>query len=199
MVLREKHGLDRQVSTTLDGIRPDHLARYRWARDQLPKDKPLHVVDAPCGIGYGSWIMAQHQRLVGVDIDQETIDFARQFYSHPNVNYMVGDMTKETDLYAEAVVCFEGLEHVLFPQRAARNFLLWGAEILLCSVPNEDVIPFDPDKHIEHMRHYTPDQFEELLHTAGWEIIATYGQKDKRSEVTPSFHGMTLVARCIPR
>ena len=47
---------ERQVAPTLDGIRRDHVARYEWAARQLAPESV--VLDAACGVGYGSRVMA---------------------------------------------------------------------------------------------------------------------------------------------
>ena len=47
---------ERQVAPTLDGFREDHLARYHFAAQRLAGKK---VVDAGCGVGYGSFILAE--------------------------------------------------------------------------------------------------------------------------------------------
>jgi len=50
---------ERQVSPTLDGIRKDHLARYKWAAKRLSGC----VYDIGCGIGYGSKILGDAECL----------------------------------------------------------------------------------------------------------------------------------------
>jgi hypothetical protein len=46
---------ERQVAPTLEGIRRDHVARYEWAARRLKG----RVLDACCGIGYGTQILAK--------------------------------------------------------------------------------------------------------------------------------------------
>ena len=61
---------ERQVSPTVDGIRADHVNRYKWAIDKTIG----RVTDAACGIGYGSVILAEAGiKVRAIDIDAEAI------------------------------------------------------------------------------------------------------------------------------
>lgn len=61
------------------GIRSDaHLARYEIARQQLRPG--MIVLDAACGLGYGSAVMAAGNgptRIIGVDMSEWAVDYAR--------------------------------------------------------------------------------------------------------------------------
>lgn len=185
---------ERQVATTLDGIRADHRNRYEWAAERLAGKR---VYDAACGVGYGSAILAEAGCEVnGFDRDEQTIEFARQNWNHrPGVHYTVADLyTVGSDAEADAVVCFEALEHLADPGTALRNFRSM-APTLIASVPDEDGFPFRGYRH--HVRHYTRDEFGELLRSNGWEVREWWGQEDATSPVVKDLAGgRTTIAVC---
>jgi SAM-dependent methyltransferase len=184
---------ERQTAPTLDGIRFDHVARYRWATRRLE----LHsrVVDFACGVGYGSKILhdAGHE-VFGYDRSSDAIEYARRFYPGPTYEVAVDTCPTGT---VDAAVCFETLEHVPAPTALLRSFAAAGAELLLASVPNEDVIQFDDGRAWPfHLRHYTRAEFRQLLTSTGWGITALWGQLGRESDVEAGWHQpwRTLVA-----
>ena len=183
---------ERQVSPTIDGIRKDHVARYTWASEQLKEFKD--VLDAACGVGYGSNIMAKSGLIVsGMDIDSEAIDYARKHYKHPRATFSKQDVTKLEITARNAVVAFECIEHIADPRPLLKSAAKI-APVLLASVPNEDVFHWNNFKY--HFRHYTKNQFESLLNECGWFVESWYGQAGAESEVEPELKGRTLIARC---
>ena len=90
-----------------------HLARYVFALKWIDEKT---VIDAGCGEGYGSWLMAHAATHVcGVDVCAATIlDTASQKYKRPNLRFRVGNWLAENDIYepAEVIVAFESLEHM---------------------------------------------------------------------------------------
>ena len=103
----------------------EHLARYWWALDRIHLRGSANqvVVDAPCGAGYGSAILAVTPRValvVGSDIDQDAIAYATDRYGIPGrVLFRTGDLA-DLRTKADAVVCFEGIEHVADQAAVAR-------------------------------------------------------------------------------
>jgi O-antigen biosynthesis protein len=122
----------------------EHTARYWWAAFNLRKaPKNAVVLDAPSGAGYGSAILAQSPRVaivVGTDIDQQAVEYARDRYGMPGkVVFTVQDMAK-IRTKADAVVSFEGIEHVDDQQAAARALCdaLKPGGLLMVSTPRAD-------------------------------------------------------------
>jgi SAM-dependent methyltransferase len=143
---------ERQVATRRDGVRADHTARYDWAAQQLPAGS--YVIDLGCGIGYGARILADAGHSVfAVDIDAETIQFARRHFAHERIEYVHAAAGGVFLPHADAVVMFEIIEHLKDPEpvlKLARE----AAPLLLASVPNEDAFPWRPEYAFHH-RHYT--------------------------------------------
>lgn len=183
---------ERQVSPTIDGIRADHRARYEWACQYV---RNRTVVDYGCGVGYGTWLLAEHAAsAVGVDIDLDAILYAREHYGSTGAEFVNDDLAVPGLYHRSSVaVAFEMIEHLEWPQAFLTGLR---ADTLLCSVPNELVFPWTPNIAFHH-RHYTPREFEELLNASGWEVQEFYGQLDHESPVEPSVNGRTLIARCV--
>lgn len=189
----ELYSGERQVADTLDGIRADHRARYEWAASRLTGRK---VVDAACGVGYGSKILAHAKCHVrAFDRSIEALEFARANFNHDDsIEYGEGELEHvQFPKGYDAVVCFEALEHTDKPDRALQNFRGM-ASWLYVSVPNEAVLPYRGEEH--HFRHYSAGQLETLLNRNGWEVREWWGQEGIESPVVERVNGRTLVAVC---
>lgn len=176
---------ERQVSPSIEGIRADHVNRYEWAVTKLPKGS---VIDAASGIGYGSYILANNGFYVrSIEIDPEAVEYGETHYSHKNIYRQCKDLY-DANLSTDPVVMFECIEHVEdpFPILEKCN------GFLLASVPNEDVFPYK--NYAYHYRHYTKDEFHDLLSRAGFIVDAWYGQEGPESEVKENVNGRTLIA-----
>ncbi len=91
-----------------------HIERYQFAQQFLKPD--WIVLDAACGSGYGSEILSKKaKKVIGIDINQEAINYAQNHYSQPNITYLVGDLNQNLnfpDEYFDAIISFETIEHV---------------------------------------------------------------------------------------
>jgi SAM-dependent methyltransferase len=70
------------------------------------------VLDVPCGVGWGTSLLAPLCNVFGLDIEKEAVVYARLHY--PGPSFHVGDMTDmpfDSETF-NTVVCFEGYEHV---------------------------------------------------------------------------------------
>lgn len=183
---------ERQVAPTLDGIRADHRARYSW----VTRRGHQHMIDAGCGVGYGSQVLADGgAEVFAFDASDEAIGFAQEHYNHnPYINFVREDVYTVDLPEAEAVCAFEVLEHLANPDVALRR---WSgvANRLYVSVPNEDVLPYK-GKYLHHMRHYTKEELTELLLANGWRPTEWWGQEDTQSDVVRDVNGRTLIAVC---
>lgn len=182
---------ERQLATSLCGIRNDHLARYLWAAERLG-DRG-RVIDAACGCGYGSSILADRGfSVTAFDIAPDAIEYARSHWDRPGIDWRICDLSSPEFAASDAVVSFETIEHLADPRQflaAART----SAPRLIASVPNQDVIPFVRKRFPFHHRHYTTDEFAALLGECGWAVTEWFGQKDKFSDVHQRLNGRTIV------
>src|SRR5687767_14783250 len=92
-----------------------HLDRYQFAKPHCAKKV---VLDAACGTGYGSEILADSAtRLVGIDCDKGAIEYASRHYRRENAEFHVAyvEATEFGPGAFDVVVSFETVEHTLCP------------------------------------------------------------------------------------
>lgn len=91
----------------------EHFHRYSVIAEHV-QDKV--VLDAACGTGYGSGMLAQYAAHVyGLDISAEAIAYANENYSQENITFIQGGIEKLPfeDNTFDIVVSFETIEHVI--------------------------------------------------------------------------------------
>lgn len=151
-VFGEMHGL----------IEAEHLARYRWASAQVAGRR---VLDAGCGVGYGSVLLsaAGASEVTGVDISSTAIEESVK-RGAGSARFLVADIAALpfADDCFDVVVCFETIEHVPDQDRVLDELrrVLAPHGLLAISSPNRDVYqegnPF-------HTHEYTPPELREAL------------------------------------
>jgi SAM-dependent methyltransferase len=144
----------------------EHYHRYCFAARWLAE---MDVLDAGCGEGYGTNIIAESAKSVtGVDIDPATVRHAKANYSRPHLRFSVGDVE---DLGAfgsetfDAVVCFEVIEHVADHEAVMSGIknVLRPSGILLMSTPDKLIYDARNDNNPFHVKELTAAEFELLL------------------------------------
>lgn len=146
----------------------EHVHRYAFAQ---PLAAGKRVLDAACGEGYGSHLLAGvAESVTGVDIDEATVAHARRRYGNQgNLDFRVGDVTALTDLPEagfDLITCFETLEHVQAQEALIEGFarLLAPDGLLLVSSPDKaeysDRRGFDNPYHVRELYR---DQLQALL------------------------------------
>jgi len=190
---------ERQVSTTLDGIRPDHIGRYKFVCQFIDKDGI--VFDCGCGVGYGSFILARGSRvskIISVDNSPQAIEFANRYYRDSKIDYITGNIFS-LDIandYFDCIVSFEIVEHVdgITLVKLLYKKLKKGG-LLIISTPNQKTQPFNKEKFNFHLRHYTPLEFSQLLTSNGFEILTKYTQYNReKEEVLEGWDGLFNIA-----
>ncbi len=162
---------------TEPGIVALHLKRYEFAR---PHCAGKQVLDAGCGVGYGSAFLGETaSRVLGVDASGEAIDYARARYGGGNVEFAVGDLQQleRGDAEFDAVVAFEVIEHLPYPERfvAEARRVLRPDGVLVVSTPRSEVGSRLPENPF-HEREFAPDEFERLLR-GSFARVDVYGQR----------------------
>jgi ubiquinone/menaquinone biosynthesis C-methylase UbiE len=115
-----------------------HLSRYRFAAQFAAGQD---VLDAACGTGYGSALVAEQARSVtGVDIAADAVAYATSKYGHEHLRFVHSpvECTPFEDQTFSMIMSFETIEHTLSPQAALREFarLLKPDGTLILSAPN---------------------------------------------------------------
>ena len=149
---------------TEPGIVALHLKRYEFAQ---PFCAGRDVLDAGCGVGYGTAFLAETARhVVGVDRSTEAIAYARARYARPNVEFAVGDLLEldAPDDTFDVVCCFETIEHLTDQDRFLEEMrrVLRPGGTLLVSTPRAEVAAAASSNPF-HERELSATEFEVLL------------------------------------
>jgi GT2 family glycosyltransferase/SAM-dependent methyltransferase/glycosyltransferase involved in cell wall biosynthesis len=155
----------------------EHFHRYMWAARLMASRR---VLDLGSGEGFGAAILAETaESVLGVDVDQRTIEHSRLNYAGPSLEFELGtalDLSAHADGSFDAIVAFEIIEHVREHEQVLTEVarLLSDDGILVMSTPDRrtyseasgQVNPF-------HEHELTLDEFLQLLeghfpHVGAW-------------------------------
>lgn len=194
------HRGERQIAETLNSVRGDHLSRYDFAIKTLQKNQPEKILDLACGVGYGTSMLAEYYSdVIGVDIDLGAIEYAKKYYQRKNNRFICADAKNISfnNNEFDAIISFETIEHIDFDLHLIKFFhrILKPSGLLICSTPNEDVMPFNSEIFKFHIRHYKNHEFISLLQRGGFSNISLFQQKDAISApVIPGHDGCFTIA-----
>ncbi|MEM1411687.1 MAG: methyltransferase domain-containing protein [Pseudomonadota bacterium] len=204
----------------------EHVHRYAFA---APLVAGKRVLDAACGEGYGSALLATTAASVdGVDVAAEAVDHARARYAGvQNLEFHRSDVTglPFPDDHFEAIVSFETLEHLEAQDAMLSEFrrVLRDDGVLLISSPDRAVYSDQYGNDNEfHVRELYREELEALLarhfpavrllgqkllfHSAIWQldrvrsVSLQQGDSGRVGQVaTPSQAAMYFLAFCASR
>jgi SAM-dependent methyltransferase len=155
---------ERFIPSSMEGelTEAEHFARYRYAASQV---KGKRVLDAGCGMAYGSALLreAGAASVVGIDIATSVLDAVRDDMPD-GVELCAGDVTSLDlpDDSFDVVVCFELIEHVEQQDRAVAELrrVLTADGLLIISSPNRKAyVPGNP----YHVHEYEPEELRAAL------------------------------------
>ncbi|HEX6985113.1 MAG TPA: class I SAM-dependent methyltransferase [Planctomycetaceae bacterium] len=166
-----------------DAYYANHIHRYMFAADRL--DGAGAVLDAACGVGYGSHWLAGHGvgSVTGVDRDENALRIARETFPHERVRLVRDDCQTlgEAGRFGpfDAVVSFETLEHLPRPTEflaRCRELLAPGGRLIV-STPNARVTGGQGPQDWEyHEKEYTPAELLAAAREAGFPNAELFGQ-----------------------
>lgn len=145
-----------------------HLQRYQFAGKYLT---PGLVADAACGVGYGSYLLATgfektNTKITAIDIDTDVINYARQRYRHPSIEFLKMDLFdyKSANLF-NTIISLETIEHLPDPQQFVLHMtsqLAVGGRFIASApvTPSVDANPY-------HLHDFTERSFKKLFTAAG--------------------------------
>jgi len=160
--------------------------RYKFANRYC---EGKNVLDAACGIGYGSSHLVNHgvKSVHAIDLSEETIAFAKQKFTQPNLTFQVDncETLSTVNTTYDAIVAMECIEHFLHPE----NFLARCTQVmndqglLLVSTPNVAAVgrPSKNGKPVNtyHIREYTYSEFFDLLRLYFRDVAIYYQVKSR--------------------
>jgi ubiquinone/menaquinone biosynthesis C-methylase UbiE len=139
----------------------EHIVRYDSAATVV---KDLVVLDIASGSGYGTQIIAKNAKKVyGVDVSEESIAYAKEYFGAPNIEYLVGggEQIPLEDNSVDVVVSFETIEHIKDYEQfmAEVNRVLKPDGLLVLSTPND--LEFAEGNHF-HLHEFTYEELKKL-------------------------------------
>ncbi|MBU0612611.1 class I SAM-dependent methyltransferase [Patescibacteria group bacterium] len=163
-----------------NGIHPKHriINYHKFFVDNISSDDI--ILDLGCGSGNNTYDIAKKAKsVVGIDISQKNIEFAKSKYFRDNLNFIVGDATKrDFKQRFSKIVLSNVLEHI-----EDRKSFLYDlheiSDIILVRVPliNRDWLTiYKKENNFEyrldktHYIEYTPDTLKEELNASGWNV-----------------------------
>ncbi|GGM19381.1 hypothetical protein GCM10011351_01530 [Paraliobacillus quinghaiensis] len=179
----------------------EHVARYHFA---LPFIKG-RVLDFASGSGFGTHIIAKKKKkeiteIIGVDIDDSTLEYAKHHYYHPKSSFYQADVTDTTlpEQFGQfdTIVSFETIEHVEAEEQFLSNIynlLKPGGKLVLST-------PFGKGRDVPcgspfHVHQLTPAEFASLF--SDYSSVTHYVQKgaliEPRDHATLEYHPLGIV------
>jgi GT2 family glycosyltransferase/SAM-dependent methyltransferase len=158
----------------------EHFHRYMWAAGLV---EGRRVLDLGSGEGFGAALLSESAaHVVGVDVDELTVEHSRLNYASPKLEFEVGtavDLSAFADGSFGAVVAFEIIEHVREHERVLAEVVrvLGDDGILVISTPDRRMYErarSEPNPF--HERELALEEFLELL-GASFPHVASWGQR----------------------
>ncbi len=154
-----------------------HLDRYHYAARFLKKG---NCADIACGTGYGSFLLATQyplliDRIIAVDIDAASIEWARSRYTHPSIEYIQSDaLAFQSHRTLQNIISLETMEHLHDPKTFVHNISrqLSTGGCFIASVP----ITPSMDANPYHQNDFTKKSFLKLFGDAGFTLIDSFVQ-----------------------
>lgn len=199
--IKPKYSGERQVGTTLDEIRKDHLNRYIFASKYITKPNAI-IIDGACGVGYGSYILVQNpntQLVQSLDISNDALTHAKQYFNNEKIEFKIKNLEDETldDLQkADYFISFETIEHLPTPEKYIEKIskVIKDDGLFIGSTPNETIMPFIQQNFLFHTRHFTVGQIDEILKKYGFRNVQYFQQKrEEPSEIEEITDGHYII------
>jgi 2-polyprenyl-3-methyl-5-hydroxy-6-metoxy-1,4-benzoquinol methylase len=161
-------------------IHYEHLHRYAFAAEFV---RGKRVLDLASGEGYGSYMLSREaMQVVGVEIDQQTVDHAIRRYSNDRIQFVCGsilDIPIQGHKIFDVVVCFEAIEHIEGHDKLLSEVkrLLKEDGLFIVSTPNKAT--YTDQRHYQnpfHKRELYLDEFKSILGSY-FENVRILGQR----------------------
>lgn len=165
------------------------LTKYGIIKEALAGCGPLRILNAGCGSGELSFLLAQDgHRVQGIDPSEEYIALARSHRGSDRVNFEVSSIEAfASNQLFDAVVATDVLEHIQADQAALEKLarLARPGGLVIITVPAMPSLFGYHDQMLGHFRRYTKASLRVLFGDAGLRV------KKIR------YFGFTLIPVCI--
>ena len=153
---------------------------YDWLTEHF-QDREVRLLDLACGTGYGSRIFSKVGEVLGVDIDKNVVEHARDHYKTVNTSFMVGSADDRSFLESlgkfDAVISLATIEHIC----DHRAYLKWvnrslrPGGVLIVSFPSTFTMDYAAP---HHRRDISRRAARRLFRECGFDIIETFYQRE---------------------
>jgi len=166
---------------TFGGPLASHIKRYCFAKSYSVNKV---VLDAACGVGYGSFYLSEvANEVIGVDISEEAIAYAKKHYQKENMQFRQMDIhtLMFSDKYFDLACSFETLEHLDDPERYISEVkrVLKDDGIFIISTPYFKKTLHKP-KNPYHKIEFSQEDFSNLLEKY-FNKVEIFGQRRLQS------------------
>lgn len=154
-----------------------HKARYEFAKKYIERN--FIVLDAACGSGYGSEIIAKAaKKIIGIDNSKSALDWGNKYHKRKNIEFREANLNEQLNFKNntfDAIISFETLEHVRNYHNMLSEFrrILKPGGILILSTPNRNATQKYSDKF--HLKEFSKKELLDLLNNY-FKIENLFGQ-----------------------
>ena len=160
------------------------LSGYAWALQQLAGEDHREILDAACGTGFGTSVLARSAtHAVGVDLSHDAIFAARTAHRAANLAFLVMDVARLafSNGCFDAVISQDTIEHVLDDERFVTEVarILKSTGTFVVFTPYREVHTTRPENPY-HLREYSPESLCKLLQ-ANFSSVRLFGRRPSPS------------------
>lgn len=151
------------------GTERSHLFRYHFAKGFV--DPTDIVIDAGCGVGYGTELISRcAKKVIGIERDEEAIRHAMSRHKKDN-NYFICTNLDQMESFpiADVVIAIEIIEHLRYPKSFIGKIQQSTKRKIIFSVPVIPTMKDDPT----HLHDFTEQQIYDMVVNDRWQMIGS--------------------------
>ncbi len=182
---------------------------YEFAGEFIGKQSRGVLLDIGCWLGYGTDYLARRLpgwKIVGVDIMEKAVSFAKKRFSRDNLSFLCMDMTEEKSIEellftigkADIICCFEVFEHV--PHDYSLSLLGGMKQLInpegriLVSTPNRPIYDINTYEK-KHVNEIVPLEMMHTMEETSFKLTNIYGFDRMNPPMFTVLDKLNLVAR----